>query len=150
MDEGFHVLCASKLHASNSNMSREIPYQPIREAQKEVSQADMLRILEKHAQRTGVPVPQPKTETVVENPAPARLQSGLEWCKPERGATGVRTTCGRYSCSKVTLNGKQTYEVWRLVSDIWFKQIAIGLDSFETAKRIADEDCKQTPWTKSA
>lgn len=131
-------------------MSREIPYQPMKGPQKEVSQTDMLAILEKHAQRTGIPVSQPKAEAVVENPSSSRLQSGLEWNQPEKGATGVRTVCGRYSCSKVTLNGKQTYEVWRLVPDHWFKQIAIGLDSFETAKRIADEDLKQTPWAKSA
>jgi len=110
----------------------------------------MLAILEKHAHRTGVPVPKPKAEVVVESTSATGVQSGLEWNKPEKGATGVRTTCGRYSCSKVTLNGKQTYEVWRLVPDHWFKQIAVGLDSFETAKRMADEDFKQTPWAKSA
>jgi len=130
-------------------MSREIPYRPMKETQKEVSQADMLAILEKHAQRTGGPAPK-ITPAVVESSPTPRLQPGLEWNKPEKGATGVRTTCGRYSCSKVTLNGKQTYELWRLVPDHWFKQIAIGLDSFETAKRMADEDFKQTPWAKSA
>ena len=118
--------------------------------QKEVSQTDMLAILEKHAHRTGVPLPKPKVEVVVENPPPPSLQSGLAWNKPEKGATGVRTVCGRYSCSKVTLNGKQSYELWRLVPDHWFRQIAIGLDSFDTAKRMADEDFKQTPWAKSA
>jgi len=131
-------------------MRREFVYQPMREPQKEVSQTDMLAILEKHAHRTGVPVPKPKAEVVVESTSATGVQSGLEWNKPEKGATGVRTTCGRYSCSKVTLNGKQTYEVWRLVPDHWFKQIAVGLDSFETAKRMADEDFKQTPWAKSA
>jgi len=131
-------------------MSREIVYQPMRDPKKDVSQADMLAILEKHAQRTGTPVPQPKTPSVVESPPVARVQSGLEWCKPTPGATGVRTVCGRYSCSKVTLNGKQTYEVWRLVPDHWFKQIAIGLPSFAEGRRIADEDFKQTPWAKSA
>jgi len=130
--------------SKNHSMSREIPYRPMKGPQKEVSQTDMLAILEKHAQRTGIPVPQQKAATVVENPSAPRLQSGLEWNKPEKGATGVRTVCGRYSCSKVTLNGKQTYEVWRLVPDLWFRQIAIGLDSFETAKRMADEDLKQT------
>lgn len=110
----------------------------------------MLAILERHAQRTGVPIPQPKAEAVVENPSPARLLPDLEWNKPEKGATGVRTVCGRYSCSKVTLNGKPTYELWRLVPDHWFKQIAIGLDSFETAKGLANEDSKKTPWAKSA
>lgn len=131
-------------------MSREIPYQPIREPRKEVTQQDMLAILEKHAQRTGKPVSQPKAETVVENPAPARVLADLEWNKPERGATGVRTVCGRYSCSKVTVSGKTTYEVWRLVPDHWFRQIAIGLDSFEEGKRVANEDYKQSSWAKSA
>jgi len=131
-------------------MSREIPYRPMKGPQKEVSQTDMLAILEKHAHRTGVPLSKPKVEVVVENPPPPSLQSGLEWNKPEKGATGVRTVCGRYSCSKVTLNGKQSYELWRLVPDHWFRQIAIGLDSFGTAKRMADEDFKQTPWVKSA
>jgi len=131
-------------------VGRELPYQPMREPQKEVSQADMLAILEKHAQRTGKPAPEPKAEAVVENASSPGLQSSLKWCKPERGATGVRTTCGRYSCSKVTVSGKTTYEVWRLVPDHWFKQIAVGLDSFETAKRLANEDFRNTPWAKTA
>jgi hypothetical protein len=130
-------------------MRREFIYQPMG-VRKEVSFDQMTQVLEKHAQRTGIPVPPPKAQTVVENPSPPCVQSGLEWCKPEKGATGVRTVCGRYSCSKVTVSGKQTYEVWRLVPNHWFKQIAIGLDSFETAKRVADEDFKQTPWAKSA
>lgn len=130
-------------------MSREFVYQPMG-VRKEVSPERMNEILEKHAQRTGTSVPQPKAQAVVENPPAPGVQSGLEWCKPEKGATGVRTVCGRYSCSKVTINGKATYEVWRLVPDVWFRHIAVGLDSFESAKRVADEDLKQTPWAKSA
>lgn len=145
-DQGKHARNVSKVHA----MSREIPYQPMKGPQKQVSQTDMLAILEKHAQRTGIPVSQPKAQTVVEDPPASGVQSGLQWNKPEKGATGVRTVCGRYSCSKVTCNGKQTYEVWRLVPNHWFKPIAIGLDSFEAGKRAADEDLKQTPWAKSA
>lgn len=129
-------------------MSREFVYQPMG-VRKEVSSERMNEILEKHAQRTGTATPA-KVQTVVEVPAPACVQSGLEWCKPEKGATGVRTVCGRYSCSKITVSGKVTYEVWRLVPDHWFRQIAIGLASFEVGKRVADEDLKQTPWAKSA
>lgn len=122
-----------------------MPYQPMKEPQKEVSQADMLAILEKHAKKnnSGPNTVQPKTEAVVANPAPARVLANLEWNKPEPGATGVRTTCGRYSCSKVTINGKTTYEAWRLVPDHWFKQIAIGLESFEAVKQAVDEDFRR-------
>lgn len=123
----------------HTNMTREIPYEPIREPRKEVSHDDMLAILNKHADRIGVPLPKPQESkvevTVIPNPP------RLEWNKPEKGATGVRTTCGRYSCSKVMVNGKTSYELWKLVPDAsWFKSIAIGLDSFETAKKKAEED----------
>lgn len=114
-------------------MRREMPYQPMRGPQKAVSETDMQSILQKHAQRIAVPIPQPKRE-----PEKSALIT-LEWNTPERGATGVRTVCGRYSCSKVTVQGKTTYEVWRLVPDHWFRQIAIGLDNFETGKRLANE-----------
>lgn len=103
----------------------------------------MLAILEKHAQRTGVPVPQPKTPEVVADDSTPRMQPDLEWKKPEKGATGVRTVCGRYSCSKVTVNGKTSYEVWRLVPNHWFAPLAMNLDSFETAKRLANEDMRK-------
>jgi hypothetical protein len=110
-------------------MSREIPYQPMGEPRKQVSQSDMQAILQKHAVRTGVPVPQPKP---------------LEWNRPEKGATGVRTTCGRYSCSKVTVNDKTSYEVWKLVPDgSWYRQLAVNLESFDAAKRIANEDLQR-------
>lgn len=127
-------------------MGREMPYSPMGQ-RKEVPESRMQEILAKHAQR--LHLPPPKTQVVVENtPAPG-MQPNLEWSKPEKGATAVRTVCGRYSCSKVTISGKQTYEVWRLVPDHWFKQIAVGLDSFESAKRAADEDFKQTIRAKS-
>jgi len=118
-------------------MSREMPYQPMKGPQKEVSQADMLAILEKHAKRTSH-ASLAKVEAVVENTSPARVLPSLEWEKPAKGATGVKTTCGRYSCSKVTVSGKTTYEVWRLVPDHWFRQIAIGLESFEKAQEAAN------------
>jgi len=121
-------------------MSRCYDYQPMVE-RKHVPESRMQEILAKHAQRLNLPPP--KATVVVENLTPARVQSSLEWQKPAKGATGVRTVCGRYSCSKVTVNGVTTYEVWRLVPDHWFKQIAVGLPNFEEAKRIANEDCQK-------
>lgn len=109
-------------------------YQPMHEPKKVVTQSDMQAILERHAKRT---TPQ-KPPKVVEDHPPARLLPTLEWEKPAKGATGVRTVCGRYSCSKVSVNGKLTYEVWRLVPDHWFRQIAVGLESFEKAKEAAN------------
>lgn len=64
----------------------------------------------------------------------------LHWCKPERGATGVRTTCGRYSCGKITTDGKVTYELWKLSpGGAWFTCLRNGLDTFEAAKTLAEQ-----------
>ena len=133
-------------------MSREIPYQPIREPRKEVSQQDMLNILEKHSKRLSkgvMPDAAAGSRSTAEPPhveaGVASAENTLRWNKPDRGATGVRTACGRYSCSKVTVNGKTTYEAWKLIPDAsWFKPLAVGLDSFETAKRVVDEDFKRS------
>ncbi|MDB6103336.1 MAG: hypothetical protein JWO52_3335 [Gammaproteobacteria bacterium] len=74
---------------------------------------------------------------------PARL---LTWCKPERGATGVRTTCGRFSCAKVTVNGTAQYELWRLTpGSEWFKLIGAQLQSFAIAQDLAEQCLRTKP-----
>lgn len=69
----------------------------------------------------------------------------LEWEKPRKDATGLKTACGRYSCAKVTVNGKTTYELWRLVPGHWFRQIAIGQESFAKVKELAQIDVNKVP-----
>lgn len=77
-------------------------------------------------------------------PPPPESKAQLQWEKPGKGATGVYTTCKRYACCKVVTTYRSTtmttYEVWRLVPQLWFTQIAIGLSSFEEAKSRAQSD----------
>jgi hypothetical protein len=66
----------------------------------------------------------------------------LTWLKPDKGATGVRTLCGRYSCSKVTVLTRTTYELWKLVPSAWFRQIAVGQESFAQIQELAEIDAR--------
>jgi hypothetical protein len=66
----------------------------------------------------------------------------LEWEKPtSKDATGLKTKCGRYSCAKVTLNGRVTYELWKLApGGGWFRQFHKGLDDFAQVRKLAQLD----------
>ncbi len=80
-------------------------------------------------------------EPLVGADPPPRL---LTWCKPERGASGVRTSCGRYSCAKVTAKGITTYELWVLApGGSWFRQLAHGLDSYAKAQDLAEQHARK-------
>lgn len=97
-------------------------------------------------QHTAQPLPERGPDAVAElvgvDP-PARV---LSWCKPERGATGVRTTCGRFSCAKITLDGQLVYELWRInPGTTCFKLIATRLDSFAKAQDLAEEQLRGKP-----
>jgi hypothetical protein len=85
--------------------------------------------------------PNAETETglpPVASDVPSTPKPRLVWMKPE--GMSVKTECKRYSCSKVILNGKPTYEVWAMVpSGNWFNCLERGLESFERAKVIAQE-----------
>jgi hypothetical protein len=63
----------------------------------------------------------------------------LTWEKPTEGATGLMTTCKRYSCAKVTIFNRTTYELWVLVPGVWYRQLAVGLESFSKAKELAEK-----------
>jgi hypothetical protein len=127
-------------------MSRVIPYSPMHEPRKEVSMERMQEILAKHtvsretnaglAERSGAGLP--NQPAGFDSPAP--LHPPLEWEKPKsRDQMAVVTKCGRYSCCKIILNGRVTYECWALVPGVWFTQIALGLPSFDAAKAIAQK-----------
>lgn len=75
--------------------------------------------------------------------SPPAVSPQLHWEKPEKGATGVKTTCKRYSCSKVTVCGKQSYELWVLVPGVWFRQLAVGLESFSKAQEVAEQHLRE-------
>ena len=66
----------------------------------------------------------------------------LEWEKPKsKDATGVKTKCGRYSCAKITTNGKVSYELFKLAGGgAWFRPLQVGLDTFLQAQKIAQMD----------
>jgi hypothetical protein len=63
----------------------------------------------------------------------------LEW---ERIALDAKKTkCGCYSCCKVTVNGKTTYELWKHVpGEKMFTLIGPGLESFDKACDLAQQD----------
>lgn len=70
----------------------------------------------------------------------------LTWEYPTAVATAVMTTCKRYSCSKVTVGGARSYELWTLApGGPWFRQLATRLESFEKAKEIAEEHARKDP-----
>jgi hypothetical protein len=68
-----------------------------------------------------------------------QAESALEWNAAEKGATGVKTKCGRYACSRVTVNGVRSYELYKQVEGRFqpFKQ---GLDNFLQAQKLAELD----------
>lgn len=72
-------------------------------------------------------------------------KSALEWEKPVKDSTGVRTKCGRYSCAKVTVSGVTSYELFKLCGTA-FRQLNKGLDNFLQVQKLAQIDAdKGTP-----
>lgn len=77
-----------------------------------------------------------------------QAKSALEWEKPKsKDATGLYTTCKRYSCAKVTVNGKMSYELFKLApGGGWFRSLNAGLDNFLQVQKLAQIDVdKGTP-----
>lgn len=76
-----------------------------------------------------------------------QAKSALEWEKPAKDATGVYTVCKRYSCAKVTVNGKTSYELFKLApGGGWFRSLNAGLDNFLQVQKLAQIDAnKATP-----
>ena len=85
-----------------------------------------------------------KSSKAVQSP---QAKSSLEWEKPAKDATGLKTKCGRYSCAKITVNGKVSYELWKLSSGAgWFANLNRGLDNFLQVQKLAQIDAdKGTP-----
>lgn len=70
----------------------------------------------------------------------------LEWESPAEGALGVKTKCGRYSCCKVTNNGKLHYELWKLnVVKNQFERFdqGSGLDNFREVQELCRQDANK-------
>lgn len=104
---------------------------------KQKSVEHMEAVLSKHAgKEVRIPAQPPKA---VRSP---KAKSGvLEWHKPRLGVLWVKTRCERYCCCKVTVMGQTTYELWKFIpAAIWFRQLHIGLKSFQEAQRLASED----------
>lgn len=96
----------------------------------------------KLAQRAGR-VSTPTSSQPSEAAQSPQEKSALEWEKPIVGGTAVKSKCGRYSCCKVTVNGKTHYELWKLVPNgPWFTRIdkGSGLDNFMQAQVMAQQD----------
>lgn len=119
-------------------MSRHTPYQPMHhtpQASEAEIQAMLARLKRKSESRESVKPPE-----AAQSP---QAKSLLEWERPVKGATGVRTKCGRYACAKVTVNGTTSYELSYYVPGHWFLSLAVGLPAFEDAKRLAQLDADQ-------
>ena len=68
-------------------------------------------------------------------------KSVLKWDRAVVGSTEVKTECGRYACSKVSKDGKTTYELWKAqASGSPFGRLHFGLDNFLQAQTLAQQD----------
>ena len=70
-------------------------------------------------------------------------KAAIKWEKVVPGASSRKTECGRYSCSKVTKEGKTTYELWKAnpaQGQSPMVRIHRGLDNFLQAQTLAQQD----------
>jgi hypothetical protein len=68
-------------------------------------------------------------------------KSVLKWGRAVIGSTEVKTECGRYACSKVSKDGKTSYELWKAqASGSPFGRLHFGLDNFLQAQKLAQQD----------
>lgn len=104
----------------------------------------MHEILAKHSSKAGE---SPKEKSDAKPPQePERSIAQLVWAKPEPGAQAVKTLCGHFSCYKVSVNGKTSYELWRLAGGGgWFTRIAGDIPNFKAAQALAEHICKVKP-----
>jgi len=148
-------------------VSRHVPYAPMRQAPL-ASDAEVKAMLARLKRRidpgSSESAPQASHDTGLAAPAPDALRTDvrvppasdqphepltgtaapLTWEKPEKGATGVYSTCRRYSCAKVTVKGKVIYELRRLVpGDTWYIRVPGDFGSFAevqaAAQKLEDE-----------
>jgi hypothetical protein len=112
----------------------------MRKPEKQVTQEDMWKILERH---TGAPI-QRKSSLVGESPK-EKLREPLKWGEPVR--TGrlsgyVLTACGRYSISKdVGVGDFITYTAWRVRMSSYEQPVLLGCRTSRIeAERIAQAD----------
>jgi hypothetical protein len=77
--------------------------------------------------------------------APQSLPAKLEWERAAKDSTAVKTLCGRYSCAKLIVLGKTTYELWKLLPGWPAKQLHKGLDNFLQAQVLAQQDADKHP-----
>lgn len=132
-------------------MSRPMPYQPMG-TKALVPESRLQEILEKHKKVTDA---KPQTGEL-----PRRVEGlvgvgeaprVLRWEKPKRGpngetATGVRTSCGKWSCAKVTVNGQVFYELWRIApGGNWFTCVKAQMTSFAQAQDLAEQTLREKP-----
>lgn len=72
-----------------------------------------------------------------------KAKSKLEWERPVTGAENVKTKCGRYSCSRITADGKTTYELWKanpVAGQSPLVRLHKGLDNYLQAQVLAQQD----------
>jgi len=82
----------------------------------------------------------PIRSEVVQSP---KEKSVLKWGRAMIGCTEVKTECGRYSCSKITKDGKTSYELWKanaVLGGSPMTRLHFGLDNFLQAQTLAQRD----------
>lgn len=128
----------------------EMVYQPMGEKPL-VPESRMREILAKHKKVPDGQQPESNLGPVAGDPA---VQPGvvgdpevprlLAWEKPV--GTGVRTTCGRFSCAKLTVDGKTQYELWRVApGGNWFTCVRSQMSSYAEVKQLAEDTLREKP-----
>lgn len=93
------------------------------------------QMMERLAQRCGN-----SRSEAVQSP---KEKSALKWEKVVPGASSRKTECGRYSCSKITTEGKTTYELWKANPSPGgspMVRLHHGLDNFLQVQTLAQQD----------
>lgn len=117
----------------------QLPYQPMREPQRQVTQEDMWAKLAKHA-KTEVEIHLSKA---VQSPQakPAVAPQPLVWLEPVKTGKDcgyVLTRCGRFSIEKRPVNGAPMYMAWRR-QEVAHESVSLGI---RTTRREAERLCE--------
>lgn len=85
--------------------------------------------------------PAPQLSEAAQSP---KEKAALEWDAPVKGSMGIKTKCKRYSCAKVSLDGKLSYELWKQRQE-GYAMLNRGLDNFLQAQKLAQLDADKGP-----
>lgn len=120
-------------------MCPQMPYSPIHEPQKHVSQEEMWAKL---AKRAKPPVSIQVSEAV---PTPkAELRALIEWLKPVETGIGtamLKSACGRFRIDRVTTQTSVGYTCWQMLAGQLNKRLG-AVDEAAAAKALCEAACE--------